>query len=139
MTCDAVMVVLLVVPSTRTCLPAVTALADAGLDPSWYVVADASSTVTFWPAGVVSVKPDADTLVTVPTDPPAADPDRALDPVPDLCPATAPPGAEPPAAAEDEVEDEDDEAQPAQTPSTADTRTAAAIRPLLCSSMNFPF
>jgi hypothetical protein len=38
--------------------------------------------VTFWPAEVVSVKPDADTLVAVPTEPPAAGPDRALDPVP---------------------------------------------------------
>jgi hypothetical protein len=43
-------------------------------------VADASCTVTFWPAVVVSVKPDADTPLTVPTEPPAAGPDRALDP-----------------------------------------------------------
>jgi hypothetical protein len=61
----------------------VTALADAGLDAFWYVVAGASSTVTFWPADVVIVKPDVDTLVTVPADPPAAGPDRALDPLPD--------------------------------------------------------
>ena len=47
MTCVAVMVVPLVVPSTRTGSPVVTALADAGLVPFWYVVADASSTVTF--------------------------------------------------------------------------------------------
>jgi hypothetical protein len=39
-------------------------------------------TVTFWPAEVVSVKPDADTLLVVPIEPPAAGPDRALDPVP---------------------------------------------------------
>jgi len=45
-------------------------------------VADASSTVTFWPADVVIVKPDVDTLPTVPDDPPAAGPDRALDPPP---------------------------------------------------------
>ena len=50
--------------------------------------------VTFWPVGVVSVKPDADTLVTVPDDPPAAGPDRALDPAPpawaaDGCPCCA--------------------------------------------------
>jgi hypothetical protein len=45
-------------------------------------VEDASLTVTFWPADVVSVKPDVDRLLTVPDDPPAADPDRALDPPP---------------------------------------------------------
>jgi hypothetical protein len=38
--------------------------------------------VTFWPAEVVSVKPDADTLPAVPIEPPAAGPDRALDPLP---------------------------------------------------------
>jgi hypothetical protein len=38
--------------------------------------------VTFWPADVVSVKPDVDRLVTVPAAPPAAGPDRALDPPP---------------------------------------------------------
>jgi len=45
-------------------------------------VPDASSTVTFWPAAVVRVKPDADTLPTVPDAPPAAGPERALDPPP---------------------------------------------------------
>jgi len=35
--------------------------------------------VTFWPADVVRVKPDGDTLLTVPSVPPAAGPDRALD------------------------------------------------------------
>ena len=49
--------------------------------------------VTFWPVDVVSVKPDADTLLAVPTEPPAAGPDRALDPLP---PAPEPP-AKPPA------------------------------------------
>jgi hypothetical protein len=39
-------------------------------------------TVTFWPADVVMVKPDVDRLPTVPDDPPAAGPDRALDPPP---------------------------------------------------------
>jgi hypothetical protein len=39
-------------------------------------------TVTFWPADVVIVKPDVDKLLTVPDDPPAAGPDRALDPPP---------------------------------------------------------
>jgi hypothetical protein len=38
--------------------------------------------VTFWPAEVVSVKPDADTLLAVPIEPPAAGPERALDPLP---------------------------------------------------------
>jgi hypothetical protein len=43
--------------------------------------------VTFWPAEVVSVKPDAVTLLAVPTEPPAAGPDRALDPLPVPAPA----------------------------------------------------
>jgi len=82
MTCVAVMVVELVVPSTRTGSPVVMALAEAGLVPFWYVVEDASVTVTCWPADVVMVKPDVDRLLTVPDDPPAAGPDRALDPPP---------------------------------------------------------
>jgi hypothetical protein len=44
--------------------------------------------VTFWPPEVVSVKPDEDTLLTVPAAPPAAGPDRALDP---LAPDPEPP------------------------------------------------
>jgi hypothetical protein len=47
MTCVAVMVVELVVPRTRTVSPVVIALADAELVPCWYVVEDASLTVTF--------------------------------------------------------------------------------------------
>ncbi|MFL5698635.1 MAG: hypothetical protein ACJ797_16235 [Ktedonobacteraceae bacterium] len=47
MTCVAVMVVPLVVPSTRTHSPVVMALAEVELVPFWYVVEDASSTVTF--------------------------------------------------------------------------------------------
>jgi hypothetical protein len=43
-------------------------------------VEDTLLTVTFWPADVVIVKLDADTLSTVPDDPPTAGPDRALDP-----------------------------------------------------------
>src|SRR5580658_7494999 len=39
--------------------------------------------VTFSPVAVVSVTPEADRLVIVPTDPPAAGPDRALEPLPD--------------------------------------------------------
>jgi hypothetical protein len=79
-TCVAVMVVPLVVPSTRTGLPVVTALAEVELVPFRYVVEDAVFTVTFSPADVDTVKPDVDTLLTVPTVPPAAGPDRALDP-----------------------------------------------------------
>jgi hypothetical protein len=46
MTCVAVMVVPLVIPSTRTFSPVVMALAEVELVPLWYVVEDASSTVT---------------------------------------------------------------------------------------------
>jgi hypothetical protein len=90
MTCVAVMVVPLVVPSTRTGLHVVMALAEAGLVPFWYVVEDASSTVTFWPADVVMVNFGVDTLPTVPDAPPAAGPDRALDPPPDRGPPAEP-------------------------------------------------
>jgi hypothetical protein len=45
--------------------------------------------VIFWAPTVVSVKPDADTLLTVPTEPPAAGPDRALDPLPPPAPPAA--------------------------------------------------
>jgi hypothetical protein len=95
MTWVAVMVVPLVVPSTRTGSPVVTALAEVELVPFRYVVEDASLTLTFWPAAVVSVKLDVDTLATVPDEPPAAGPDRALDPPPPAAgaPATLVPGA----------------------------------------------
>jgi hypothetical protein len=56
------------------------ALAELELVPLWYFVEDAFLTVTFWPAEVEIVKLDLETLVTVPDDPPAAGPDRALDP-----------------------------------------------------------
>jgi hypothetical protein len=46
MTCVAVMVVPLVVPSTRTTSPVAMELAEVELVPVWYVVEDASSTVT---------------------------------------------------------------------------------------------
>ena len=47
--------------------------------------------MTFWPAAVDRVKLDVVTLVTVPDAPPAAGPDRALDPLPpDPCPAAKP-------------------------------------------------
>jgi hypothetical protein len=82
MTCVAVIVVLSVVPSTSAVLPLVTALADADFVPFSYVVDDVSLTVTFSPADVSSPNPDLDTLLTLPIDPPAAGPDRALDPPP---------------------------------------------------------
>jgi hypothetical protein len=44
-------------------------------------VDDVSLTVTFSPADVNSPKPDVETLLTVPIDPPAAGPDRAFDPL----------------------------------------------------------
>jgi hypothetical protein len=47
MTCVAVMVVPLVVPSTRTLSPVVIALAEVELVPFRYVVEDAWLTVTF--------------------------------------------------------------------------------------------
>jgi hypothetical protein len=46
-TCVAVMVVAFVVPTTRTGLPLVTALADVGLVRLRYVVEDVFLTVTF--------------------------------------------------------------------------------------------
>jgi hypothetical protein len=72
------------------------ALAEVELVPVRYVVEDAFLTVTFWPADVDTVKLEVDTLLTVPTTPPAAGPDRALDPAfaADLafavCPVVAP-------------------------------------------------
>jgi hypothetical protein len=65
------------------------------------------------------VKLDVDTLSTVPAAPPAAGPDRALDPPPS-------------AVAEEEgdgVVAEGDGAQPAESPITAHISTAATIRP----------
>jgi hypothetical protein len=81
-TCVAVIVVLSVVPSTSAVSPLATACADAVLVPFSYVVEDVSLTVTFSPADVDSPKPDVDKLLTVPIEPPAAGPDRALDPPP---------------------------------------------------------
>jgi hypothetical protein len=66
-----------------------TALAEVELVPLRYVVVDASLTVTFSPADVVTVKLDVDTLLTAPTVPPAAGPERALDPVFAANPAVA--------------------------------------------------
>jgi hypothetical protein len=82
MTSVAVIVVLSSVPSTRTVTALVTALFDVAVVPFSYLVDDVSLMVTFPPVGVDRVKPDADKLLTLPIDPPAAGPDRALDPPP---------------------------------------------------------
>ncbi|GAA1250732.1 hypothetical protein GCM10009609_12610 [Pseudonocardia aurantiaca] len=100
---------------------------------------DASSTVTVAPVDVVSVKPDADTLATVPTAPPDAGPDRALDPPPPA--AGPPPGAPCPAVAEAAADGgaavaEVDAAQPAESPITAHAATAATIHRFLLVDSN---
>ena len=117
----AVMGVELTVPKARTLWPLVTALAEVELVPFSYVVEDFSLTVTFWPADVVIVKPDLDTLTTVPDAPPWAGADRALGaPVPEALAATS--GA---AVAEGDV------AKLTGSPIAANISTAAATRPLL--------
>jgi hypothetical protein len=80
--CLAVIVAPSVLPSTSTVLPFVTAPDDAERVPFWYAVEDVSFTVTLWPVDVTSPKPDVDTLLTLPIDPPSAGPDRAFDPRP---------------------------------------------------------
>src|SRR5437660_3595884 len=80
MTWVAVMVVPLVVPSTRTASPLLIAPAEVERVPVVHLVEDALVTVTFWPADVDRVKFDVDTLATVPTAPPGAGPERAIDP-----------------------------------------------------------
>jgi hypothetical protein len=74
------MVVLSTVPITSAVWPVVTALAAAAVVPFLYAVDEVSLTVTFWPAEVTSVKPDVEMSFTVPIAPPAAGPERALDP-----------------------------------------------------------
>ena len=72
------------------------------------------------------MKLDVDTLSTVPDAPPAAGPDRALDP----------PEGDVAVAEGDVVVAEGDVAQPAASPITAHISAAAAIRPLLLSDSN---
>jgi len=132
MTCVAVIVVLLVVPSTRAVLPLATALADAEFVPFSYVVDDVSLTVTFSPADVNSSKPDVDTLLTLPIDPPAAGPERALDPAP-LEDAVYAAGVAPDEL--DVVADADVLPQPA-TPIAGAISAAAEIHPLLLPESN---
>jgi hypothetical protein len=101
------------------------ALADVDVVPFWYVVEETSLTVTFCPADVVMVKPDVDTLPTVPAAPPAAGPDRALDP-----PARDPnPPAEVLAGAAGAgggVVAEEDLVRPMEAPTTAQISAAVA-------------
>jgi len=151
-TCVAAMVVESTVPRTTTSVPSTMALAVVEAVPFAYVVEEDELTVTFWPAPVVTVKPDEVTLPTVPDAPPSAGPDRALDapplvsglvvvPVLPLVPGTAPaPAAGPPplsgkrdvAAAADTV---DVVARAMDSPITAHVIAAAATHPLvLCDS-----
>jgi hypothetical protein len=83
------------------------------------------------------VKLDVDTLATLPVDPPAAGPDRALDPPPPLPGAPRAPVAEGDVAvaegdvavADDDGAVADDDAEhPAATPITAHISAAPAIR-----------
>jgi hypothetical protein len=60
----------LAVPNARTKSPFAMAFADVELVPFMYVVEDVSLTVTCRPVDVVIVKPDVDTLSTVPDAPP---------------------------------------------------------------------
>jgi hypothetical protein len=87
--CLAVIVAPSVLPSTSTVLPFVTAPDDAARVPFSYAVEDVSFTVTFWPVDVTSPKPDVDTPLTLPIDPPSAGPDRAFDPRPGVDAAAA--------------------------------------------------
>jgi hypothetical protein len=90
-----------------------------------------SLTVTFWPAGVVSVKLEPDTLVTVPEDPPGSGPERALDPPPEPAEALAKGPPCPDAAVVDAavvVLDELEVAtRPMESPATAHTIAAPVI------------
>jgi hypothetical protein len=84
----------------------------------------------------VIVKLDVDTLPTEPDDPPAAGPDRALDPPP---PAARLPDALCPVVAEGDVAGaEGDVAQPAVSPTTAHISAAATARSLFLFDSNRP-
>jgi hypothetical protein len=99
---------------------------------SWYVVDDASLTVTFCPADVDNVKPEVDTLLTVPAAPPEAGPDRAFDPPP---PDPRPPAEELPAAVAGEDVGGAEAVPQAASPMTAHIGAAATNhRRLLCDS-----
>jgi hypothetical protein len=125
------MVVLLTVPKTKTLSPVVTALADVEFVPFRYVVADASLTVTFWPADVVMVKLGADTLSTVPDAPPSAGADRALDPPAPGFPVRDGAAGDVADADEDAAGAAEVAAHPAETPITAHISAPATIHRLL--------
>jgi len=78
------------------------------------------------------VKLDVDTLSTVPDAPPAAGPDRALDPEGDVTVAEA----DVTVAEGDVTVAEGEVAQPSESPITAHISAAAAIRPLLLFDSN---
>jgi hypothetical protein len=122
MTCVAVIVVPSTVPSTRTGSPVATALADVEVVPFSYAVELTSPTVTFCPADVDMVKLDAATLPTVPEAPPAAGPDRALEP------AAAGPSATPLPDTTCAVVAECDVVSPTAAPTAEHVSTAAAIQ-----------
>jgi hypothetical protein len=122
----ALMVVLLTVPSTRTSSPFVMALAEVDFDFFSYFVEDDSSMVTFWPAEVVSVKLDFETMPTVPDAPPAAGPDRALDPPPDAAPPL-----DVLLDASCAADAGEDAARPTVSPSTGPITAVATIRRIL--------
>jgi hypothetical protein len=71
------------------------------------------------------VKLDVDTLATVPADPPAAGPDRALEPPPPAAPRPNP--GRPDVAEGDAAVVEGEVAQPAEAPITAHVSAAATI------------
>jgi hypothetical protein len=86
------------------------------------------------------VNPELDTVPIVPDDPPAAGPDRALDP-----PPLEPGAPEAPAAGRacaeggaEADEDEDDVARPMETPVTAQISAAATIQALRLFDGNRP-
>jgi len=139
MTCVAVMVVPLVIPSTRTGSPFVMAFAEIEFVPLWYFVEDVSSTVTFWPADVVIVKLGVDMLPTVPAAPPEAGPDRALDPPP---PDVGPPAEPRPdtgcaaLAEEDVAVAEGAVARPTESPITPHNTPDATIHRLFLFDSN---
>jgi hypothetical protein len=112
------MIVPLAVPRTRTFSPVLMAAA---------AVEDVSLTVTFWPFAVDMVKPDVDTVLTVPVAPPAAGPERALDP--------APPDRGPPSALLSKdgcaAVAKGEAATVMDSPITAHSSTAATIQPLI--------
>src|SRR4051794_21449871 len=117
----AVMVVPLVVPSTKTDSPVVNAFAVVGLEFFVYAVDDSPSMVPRWAACVVKLKLDVDMALTVPAAPPDAGPDRAL-PAPPAGPA-----ATPPALAVGPAVVAGDAARPMESPVAVSAAVAAAI------------